>query len=79
MGYRDRVEAGQVLASRLAAFVDRADVLVLALPRGGVPVAYEVAADLHVPLDVFVVRKLLDSAHRAAWSRRESVLPQEGK
>jgi len=58
MRYRDRVQAGQVLASRLAAFADRSDVLVLALPRGGVPVGYEVAADLHVPLDVFVVRKL---------------------
>ncbi len=58
MRYRDRVHAGQVLASRLMVFADRPDVLVLALPRGGVPVGYEVAAVLHVPLDVFVVRKL---------------------
>lgn len=56
--YRDRSEAGRVLATKLAAYADRRDVLVLALPRGGVPVAYEVAKALHVPLDVFLVRKL---------------------
>ncbi len=58
MRYRNRSEAGRVLAGRLTACADRPDVLVLALPRGGVPVGYEVAAVLHVPLDVFVVRKL---------------------
>src|SRR5207244_3667649 len=56
--FRDRREAGQVLADRLTAYAGRPDVLVLALPRGGVPVAYEVARALGAPLDVFVVRKL---------------------
>ena len=56
--FADRVEAGQVLAARLAAYRDRDDVLVLGLPRGGVPVASEVARALKVPFDVFVVRKL---------------------
>jgi putative phosphoribosyl transferase len=56
--YRDRIEAGQVLATRLMKYADRPDVIVLALPRGGVPVAFEVAKALHAPLDVFVVRKL---------------------
>jgi len=56
--YRDRTEAGRVLASMLTTYRNRRDVLVLALPRGGVPVAYEVAKALHVPLDVFLVRKL---------------------
>jgi putative phosphoribosyl transferase len=56
--FRDRREAGQVLAARLKAYADRPDVLVLALPRGGVPVAFEVAQALHTPLDVLVVRKL---------------------
>src|SRR4051812_1864747 len=56
--FRDRSDAGQVLAQRLEHYPDRADVIVLALPRGGVPVAYEVASALHCPLDVFVVRKL---------------------
>jgi putative phosphoribosyl transferase len=56
--YRDRSEAGQVLAKRLLAYANRNDTIVLALPRGGVPVAYEVARALHAPLDVFLVRKL---------------------
>jgi predicted phosphoribosyltransferase len=56
--FRDRTEAGRLLAERLDAYADRPDVLVLALPRGGVPVAYEVARALGAPLDVFVVRKL---------------------
>jgi putative phosphoribosyl transferase len=54
----NRSEAGKFLAEHLGAYVDRDDVLVLALPRGGVPVALEVAKRLKVPLDVFVVRKL---------------------
>ena len=58
MRYRNRREAGQRLALELAAFEGRSDVTVLGLPRGGVPVAYEVARALHVGLDVFVVRKL---------------------
>src|ERR687895_1708731 len=56
--FRDRSDAGQLLAAKLAAYANRPDVLVLALPRGGVPVAYEVARALGAPLDVFVVRKL---------------------
>src|SRR5947207_1894549 len=58
MLFHDRTEAGQRLAEQLARYTDRNDVLVLALPRGGVPVAYEVARALHAPLDVFLVRKL---------------------
>src|SRR3979490_245416 len=56
--FRDRREAGRLLAAKLAAYANRPDVIVLALPRGGVPVAYEVARALRAPLDVFVVRKL---------------------
>ena len=56
--YRNRSEAGQTLATYLDAYSGRQDLLVLALPRGGVPVAYEVARALHAPLDVFLVRKL---------------------
>lgn len=58
LGFRNRREAGRVLADRLRTYADRDDVVVLALPRGGVPVAYEVAKALHAPLDVFTVRKL---------------------
>lgn len=56
--FRDRSDAGRRLAAVLQEFADEPDVLVLALPRGGVPVGYEVARALNVPLDVFVVRKL---------------------
>ena len=56
--FRDRHEAGRRLAAKLAGYASRPDVLVLALPRGGVPVGYEVARALGAPLDVFVVRKL---------------------
>jgi predicted phosphoribosyltransferase len=58
MRFRDRSEAGRQLATKLRAYAHRPDVLVLALPRGGVPVAYEVAKALDAPLDVFLVRKL---------------------
>src|SRR4051794_26104298 len=58
MIFADRREAGRFLAGKLKEYADRPDVLVLALPRGGVPVAYEVAKALHAPLDVFLVRKL---------------------
>src|SRR5712664_236575 len=56
--YQDRSEAGWLLAGRLVAYAKQPDVLVLALPRGGVPVAFEVAKALHAPLDLFLVRKL---------------------
>jgi putative phosphoribosyl transferase len=60
----DRRNAGRVLATRLAKYAGRDDVVVLALPRGGVPVAYEVASALGVPMDVFLVRKLGTPGHR---------------
>jgi putative phosphoribosyl transferase len=56
--YRDRTDAGKRLATLLTAYANRPDVLVLALPRGGVPVAFEVAKALRAPLDFFLVRKL---------------------
>jgi putative phosphoribosyl transferase len=56
--FRDRTDAGEQLAERLTSYRDRKDVVVLALPRGGVPIACEVARVLDVPFDVFVVRKL---------------------
>jgi len=56
--FRDRTEAGRCLSKKLVAYADRNDVIVLALPRGGVPVGYEVAKALRVPLDAFLVRKL---------------------
>jgi putative phosphoribosyl transferase len=56
--FRDRVHAGQALAKALMKYADRDDVIVLALPRGGVPVAFQVAERIHAPLDVLVVRKL---------------------
>ena len=58
MQFEDRAEAGRFLAEALQAYRGRKDVIVLALPRGGVPVGYEVARSLGAPLDVFVVRKL---------------------
>jgi putative phosphoribosyl transferase len=58
MKYRNRTEAGRLLANKLMAYANRTDILVLGLPRGGVPVAYEVAQALDAPLDVFLVRKL---------------------
>ena len=56
--FPDRAEAGRFLATKLSKYSGRDDVIVLGLPRGGVPVAYEVARALRVPLDVFIVRKL---------------------
>lgn len=58
MYFHDRSEAGHILAQTLEQYKNRPDVLVLGLPRGGVPVAYEVARELNAPLDVFIVRKL---------------------
>ena len=56
--FQNRMDAGRLLARKLTAYANRPDVLVLGLPRGGVPVAFEVAKALNLPLDVFVVRKL---------------------
>lgn len=62
--FRDRHDAGKVLAEKLVKYGNRGDVVILALPRGGVPVAYEVATALGAPLEVFVVRKLGVPWHR---------------
>jgi putative phosphoribosyl transferase len=62
--FRDRNEAGRLLGERLMEYADREDVLVLALPRGGVPVAFEVAQRIHAPLDVIVARKLGVPGHK---------------
>ena len=56
--FRNRIEAGQLLAGKLMRYANQPNVIVLGLPRGGVPVAFEVAKALRAPLDVFVVRKL---------------------
>ena len=58
MRFIDRVDAGRQLAARMNAFANRRDVVVLALPRGGVPVAAEVGRALNVPFDIFLVRKV---------------------
>src|SRR5436309_5604954 len=58
MLFRDRFDAGRQLAEHLSRYAGRSDVIVLALPRGGVPVGYEVAQALGAPLEVFLVRKL---------------------
>jgi putative phosphoribosyl transferase len=57
-GFSNRAEAGQLLAEKLSQYAGRDDVIVLGLPRGGVPVAFEVAQRLRLPLDIFIVRKL---------------------
>src|SRR6266542_1674344 len=56
--FRDRADAGRQLAAKLMNYANRPNVLVLGLPRGGVPVAFEVAQALDAPLDLFLVRKL---------------------
>ena len=62
--FRNRADAGRVLAGLLSQYANRDDVLVLALPRGGVPVGYVIAGALDVPLDVFLVRKLGVPGHQ---------------
>ena len=63
MLFNDRIDAGHQLAGRLSAYSGRSDVIVLALPRGGVPVAAEVARELGAPFDLFLVRKLGVPSH----------------
>jgi putative phosphoribosyl transferase len=63
-GFKNRTEAGRLLAQQLTAYANRSDVLVLGLPRGGVPVAFEVAEALNAPLDVCIVRKLGVPGHQ---------------
>ena len=80
--FRDRSEAGRLLAGELIQYANQPDVIVLGLPRGGVPVAFEVAMALRAPLDVFVVRKLGTPGHRelamgAIASGRVRVLNEE--
>lgn len=58
MKLKDRTEAGQLLANKLLRYANNSNVIVLGLPRGGVPVAYEIANQLNAPLDIFLVRKL---------------------
>ena len=62
--FRNRAQAGKLLAAQLTEYANRPDVLVLGLPRGGVPVAYEVAKELDAPLDVCLVRKLGVPGHK---------------
>jgi putative phosphoribosyl transferase len=62
--FQNRTQAGKALAARLNSYANRPDVLVLGLPRGGVPVAYEVAKALHAPLDICLVRKLGVPGHK---------------
>jgi predicted phosphoribosyltransferase len=79
--FRDRRDAGRQLATRLAHCAPQPDVLVLALPRGGVPVGFEVAAALGAPLDIFIVRKLGIPGHEetalGAVARGAQVLDRE--
>lgn len=68
--FDDRVDAGRQLARALSGYAGRSDLMVLALPRGGVPVGYQVARALNAPLDVLIVRKLGTPAMRNwPWGR----------
>jgi len=80
MQFRNRTEAGQILAERLTDYANRTDVIVLALPRGGRPVAYEVARSLNAPLDVFVVRKLgaANRVHAVAIAVERKIIKIDG-
>jgi len=70
MIFRDRAEAGRSLAWRFGKYANRHDVAVLALPRGGVPVAFEIAKALRAPLEVFLLRKLGVPGNRNSPSAR---------
>ena len=72
--FRDRREAGRVLAGLLQAYSHRPDVVVFGLARGGVPVAWEVAAALHAPLDAFIVRKLASRVTKNSRRARSPVV-----
>src|SRR5436305_852686 len=58
MKFQNRYQAGELLAESLSNYKNQKDVLILALPRGGVPVAFPIAAKLHLPLDVLIVKKI---------------------
>ncbi len=73
MPFADRREAGVELAEKVAAYRGRTDVVVLALPRGGVPVAYEVARSLSAPLDIFVVFSTTMSSGGIEFPQRSSM------
>ena len=74
MAFRDRVDAGKALGSKLSAYRGRPDMVVLGLARGGVPVAEQVALSLGAPLDVFVVRKLGVPGHQLRAARLERAI-----
>src|SRR5665648_524740 len=78
--FENRDEAGRILGERLRAYADRDDVIILALPRGGVPVGYRVARVLGAPLDVFLVRKLGVPGHEelAMRARARGAGPARG-
>jgi Na+-driven multidrug efflux pump len=75
MIFRDRTEAGKHLATKLLSYKDRQDVLVLALPRGGVPVAFEVAQALRVPLDIFLVASGLIFVNSSMFQAMGNTIP----
>lgn len=62
--FKDRSDAGEQLSRRLIAYQDRSDVIIVGLPRGGIPVAYQVASKLHLPLEIVIVRKLGMPGHK---------------
>jgi len=73
--FRDRSQAGELLAEQVRKYEGRTDAIVLALPRGGVPVGFEIAMKLNLPLDVFVVRKLgVPGQRELAMGDRKSVV-----
>src|SRR5215472_13915425 len=79
MLFRDRIDAGRQLATVLREFDARDDVVVLALPRGGVPVGFALAQELRLPLDVFLVRKLGVPGQEELAMGAVAALPQPAK